>query len=293
MKSEIHRGIWTLVSRSNKNVAACSGSDVDATVRLLFGSIPNKGMDSSTVLKVLTRDVAANSKLKVHVGTYRTSLNVKGNLLRPADSSGLVEDTVSWNHGKIIAVDGTYLITGGTNLYSEHYLHSDPVHDLSMVVTGGAALTAHRYANALWGPACTYTTDLVLQKYSHHAAWENGQQSRQQLGSCPPNFSPADSARATLHHLTPAPSTRSTSGYTKRAKLGECSGAEKNMGSQSTAELCYQTCAQENIAAGSMKYNGFIYGHLGGRGCWCEEQGVDCTQQRDSWPRYDITGMQC
>lgn len=58
---------------------------------------------------------------------------------------------ISWNHAKIIAVDGKYLWTGGHNFYDRHYLKNNPIVDLSLELEGSVALDAHYYANAQWG----------------------------------------------------------------------------------------------------------------------------------------------
>jgi len=57
---------------------------------------------------------------------------------------------VSWNHSKIIAVDGKYLFTGGHNLWDAHYLKDKPVHDLSIELEGRVTLDSHMYANLQW-----------------------------------------------------------------------------------------------------------------------------------------------
>jgi phosphatidylserine/phosphatidylglycerophosphate/cardiolipin synthase-like enzyme len=57
---------------------------------------------------------------------------------------------VSWNHAKIIAVDGKYLHTGGHNMWDGHYLTFDPVHDLSLEMTGPVAMDGHYFANRQW-----------------------------------------------------------------------------------------------------------------------------------------------
>ena len=57
---------------------------------------------------------------------------------------------MSWNHAKMIAVDGKYLNTGGHNLWSKTYLDQHPVHDLSIEMEGYATHDAHEFANAQW-----------------------------------------------------------------------------------------------------------------------------------------------
>jgi len=56
----------------------------------------------------------------------------------------------TWNHAKIIAVDGRYLHTGGHNLWDPHYLEHDPVHDLSLEIEGMVAVDGHNFANEQW-----------------------------------------------------------------------------------------------------------------------------------------------
>ena len=57
---------------------------------------------------------------------------------------------MSWNHTKMIAVDGKYLHTGGHNLWSKTHLDQNPVHDLSIEMEGYATHDAHEFANAQW-----------------------------------------------------------------------------------------------------------------------------------------------
>lgn len=65
-------------------------------------------------------------------------------------------DLVSWNHAKIVVADSKRVMVGGHNLYSDAYLGSKPVLDLSMVLEGPAAATATRYAAVLFRFAATW-----------------------------------------------------------------------------------------------------------------------------------------
>lgn len=56
----------------------------------------------------------------------------------------------SWNHAKIIAADGARAVVGGHNMWDPHYLGKNPVHDVSMRVTGSAARHAQDFANTMW-----------------------------------------------------------------------------------------------------------------------------------------------
>jgi len=84
------------------------------------------------VIKKLTEDLPDDGKANMHiwVGSWRLG--------------------ASWNHSKIIAVDGKYLHTGGHNLWDAHYLKSQPVHDLSMEMEGKVTYDGHLFANAQW-----------------------------------------------------------------------------------------------------------------------------------------------
>lgn len=57
---------------------------------------------------------------------------------------------MSWNHSKIIAVDSKYLFWGGHNLWDDHYLKCDPVHDMSAEAEGQVACDGHMFANTMW-----------------------------------------------------------------------------------------------------------------------------------------------
>ena len=54
----------------------------------------------------------------------------------------MTTDLQSWNHAKIVAVDGRRAIVGGHNQWAASYLTSTPVSDVSMRVMGCAARAA-------------------------------------------------------------------------------------------------------------------------------------------------------
>jgi len=103
------------------------------TIRMMFGNVVGMPVNCNKLIEELTKDLPrdASSKLKLWVGSWR-----KG---------------VSWNHAKIIAVDGKHLWTGGHNFWDAHYLKKNPTNDLSLEMQGGVARDAHRFANAQWG----------------------------------------------------------------------------------------------------------------------------------------------
>jgi len=101
-------------------------SDKKITIRMLFGNIIGMPVDCHALISQLTADVIDASHIELWVGSWRKGL--------------------SWNHSKIIAVDGKHLFTGGHNLWDPHYLQTDPIHDMSMEARGVVAKDGHRFA---------------------------------------------------------------------------------------------------------------------------------------------------
>lgn len=105
-------------------------SEKAVIIRMMFGNIPLMPVNCDAIIKDLTRDLPEDTKIQLWIGAWRRSL--------------------SWNHAKIIAVDGKYLHTGGHNMWDQHYLKSNPVHDLSVELEGKIASDAHKFANEQW-----------------------------------------------------------------------------------------------------------------------------------------------
>lgn len=114
------------------------------TIRVLVGDHPPEGTDAAALLRALLRDAAVpSSRLNLYVGAVRSCGG--------EPSCG----ALSWNHAKIVAVDGRRAIVGGHNMWSSDYLAAAPVHDVSMEVEGPAATDAHRFLDELWDFLCT------------------------------------------------------------------------------------------------------------------------------------------
>jgi phosphatidylserine/phosphatidylglycerophosphate/cardiolipin synthase-like enzyme len=149
-------------------------------VRILTSDVPGTyDVSTDTEVAAYTRDVSSGSAIQVAVGTVRTS-----------------DTQLSWNHAKIVAVDGKAAIVGGHNMYSTDYLGADPVNDTSMRVTGSAAVDAHHFANQLWAYLCN--TNSSITQFSGSAQlshWSAGVVSR----TCP-----------TPYQLQAAPGTGNT-----------------------------------------------------------------------------------
>jgi phosphatidylserine/phosphatidylglycerophosphate/cardiolipin synthase-like enzyme len=122
---------------------ALSGRTV--TVRIVVGQYPPDNVDAAAFLKNLTSDIdhAPGARLQVSVAAMRSCL--------AWDDC----DSYSWNHSKVVAVDGVDALVGGHNMWSKDYLIDAPVHDISMQLHGPAAASAARFADRLWEFICS------------------------------------------------------------------------------------------------------------------------------------------
>ena len=114
------------------------------TVRILIGHYPTAEVDTGAFLKALTSGLEKQPKarLTISVAAMRSCVAFEDC------------DSYSWNHAKIVTVDGVDALVGGHNMWTLDYLLDDPVHDLSMRVYGPAAASAARYADRLWAYVC-------------------------------------------------------------------------------------------------------------------------------------------
>jgi phosphatidylserine/phosphatidylglycerophosphate/cardiolipin synthase-like enzyme len=143
-------------------------------VRVIIGQYPPDNVDVPAFYKALTEGINLR-RLEVSVAAYRSCI-----VFEDCDS-------YSWNHAKIIAVDGREALVGGHNLWSQDYLLDQPVSDLSMRVRGPAAASAVRYIDRLWQFVCAN-----LDKKDSIAMASRS-------GGCPPSASlPAAAGRGGL-----------------------------------------------------------------------------------------------
>jgi phosphatidylserine/phosphatidylglycerophosphate/cardiolipin synthase-like enzyme len=111
-------------------------------VRVIIGQYPPDNVDVPAFFKALT-DGLDLGRLTVSVAAFRSCVAM--------DDC----DSYSWNHSKIIAIDGAEALVGGHNLWARDYLMDEPVSDLSMHVKGPAAASAVRFLDRLWEYVCT------------------------------------------------------------------------------------------------------------------------------------------
>jgi len=137
IKAQTHVDITSLDSPTGRFVPAIRNALMfleseqrNVRVRMLFGNVPRLNEYARFIMdRVLPNGCLQH--VEVNVGSYRVG-----------------ED--SWNHGKIVAVDGEHLSYGGINLYPTDYLQKDNVYDITIHGSGTMAQTGHGYANALW-----------------------------------------------------------------------------------------------------------------------------------------------
>jgi len=101
--------------------------------------------------------------LKELAGQWEGSLQAvgAGNALKDVvqkwDAKAIVDSllsknlrSASWNHGKILAVNGTHMMTGGANYWGDYGIGAGDVYDMSAKIQGGATQSAHRYLDYFW-----------------------------------------------------------------------------------------------------------------------------------------------
>lgn len=105
---------------------------------------------TKTYLSELVQDIKniPQSRLKVYIAGMRSC---SGGIWSTCSKNSPTEImALSWNHSKIIDVDGKYLLTGGVNLHSEEYLEEAPVFDMMVEISGPTAAKTIGFTNMLW-----------------------------------------------------------------------------------------------------------------------------------------------
>jgi phosphatidylserine/phosphatidylglycerophosphate/cardiolipin synthase-like enzyme len=118
----------------------------EPVVRVMIGKFP-VGLYSAALFARTLR-AAVGPWLKVESASMRTQLT-------------------SWDHAKVLDVDGRAAIVGGMNYWSGDYLQTaNPTNDLSMEVEGKAATDVSRFDDVLWTWTCDHRhgfhTDVTL-----------------------------------------------------------------------------------------------------------------------------------
>jgi phosphatidylserine/phosphatidylglycerophosphate/cardiolipin synthase-like enzyme len=153
---------------------ALARSGRQISIRVLVGQYPGNTVDTAAFLANLTKEMkdVAGAHVRIDVAAVQSCTSF--------DDC----DSFSWNHSKIISVDGREALVGGHNLYSGDYLVGDPVHDLSMRISGPAAASASRFADTLWQFVCSNLNQAKQISLSSFATDRSLPE-----GSCPPSSS--------------------------------------------------------------------------------------------------------
>ncbi|MEU3562123.1 phospholipase D-like domain-containing protein [Kitasatospora sp. NPDC006786] len=113
-------------------------------VRILVGAAP---LYNANVLPSRYRD-----ELVAELGPAASSVSLN------IASMTASRTAFSWNHSKLLVVDGRTVLTGGINGWSKDYLDTaHPVSDVDLALTGPAATSAGRYLDTLWEWTCGRT----------------------------------------------------------------------------------------------------------------------------------------
>ncbi|MFF3976033.1 phospholipase D-like domain-containing protein [Streptomyces sp. NPDC055808] len=193
-------GTRRLLAKMTENIARATGT-VDISTLAPF---PN-GAFQDAVVSGLKASVASGHRLKVRIlvgaapiyhlnvvpSKYRDELvdrlgkDAAGVTLNVA-SMTTSKTAFSWNHSKLLVVDGTSVITGGINDWKDDYLDTaHPVNDVDLALTGPAAASAGKYLNELWSWTCQNKSNIASVWF----ASSNG-------AGCMPTLAPVASAGA-------------------------------------------------------------------------------------------------
>ena len=139
-------------------------------IRVMLGESTTK-FTVQGVLDGMLRDVQnrSASALRVSVASWISEKSI------------VVDHDPSWNHAKIVAVDGALTVTGGHNMYTDDYLTTSPVLDVTMEVSGAVALHAHRFLDAQWAHVCSAGAFVLHPHWTAHYP-------AQGKGYCPPIY---------------------------------------------------------------------------------------------------------
>ncbi|GAA0355778.1 phospholipase D-like domain-containing protein [Streptomyces blastmyceticus] len=162
-------GTKRLLAKMTENISKAKRT-VDISTLAPF---PN-GAFQDAIVAGLKSAAESGNKLKVRIlvgaapvyhlnvvpSKYRDELNSKlgkaaGDITLNVASMTTSKTAFSWNHSKLLVVDGQSAITGGINGWKDDYVDTaHPVSDVDLALTGPAAGSAGRYLDQLWSWTC-------------------------------------------------------------------------------------------------------------------------------------------
>ncbi|MFD6184565.1 phospholipase D-like domain-containing protein [Streptomyces goshikiensis] len=169
-------GSERLLAKMTENISRATHT-VDISTLAPF---PN-GAFQDAVVAGLKNSAAGGNKLKVRIlvgaaplyhfnvvpSKYRDELVAKlGADARNIDlnvaSMTTSKTAFSWNHSKLLVVDGQSVVTGGINSWKDDYLETThPVADVDLALKGPAAASAGRYLDELWSWTCQNKSNIA------------------------------------------------------------------------------------------------------------------------------------
>ncbi|MEU8967448.1 phospholipase D-like domain-containing protein [Streptomyces sp. NPDC048491] len=193
-------GTRRLLAKMTENISRATES-VDIST---LAPIPN-GAFQDAVVSALKASVASGHQPKVRIlvgaapiyhlnvvpSKYRDELVEKlgkdaAKVTLNVASMTTSKTAFSWNHSKLLVVDGRSAITGGINGWKDDYLDTThPVSDVDLALSGPAAASAGKYLNELWSWTCRNKNNIASVWF----ASSNG-------AGCMPTLEPVASAEA-------------------------------------------------------------------------------------------------
>ncbi|ARZ71450.1 phospholipase D-like domain-containing protein [Streptomyces sp. HU2014] len=169
-------GTKRLLAKMTENISKAQRT-VDISTLAPF---PN-GAFQDAIVAGLKSSAESGNKLKVRVlvgaapvyhatvlpSKYRDELVSKlgkaaGNVTLNVASMTTSKTAFSWNHSKLLVVDGQSAITGGINSWKDDYLDTaHPVSDVDLALTGPAAGSAGKYLDTLWSWTCENKSNIA------------------------------------------------------------------------------------------------------------------------------------
>jgi hypothetical protein len=140
-------------------------------------------VNDQAFLKALVRDIPANkaSNIKLYVGSMRSCAGSTGCINEIKSGAPYL---ASWNHSKIVDVDGATSIVGGHNWWTNSYLTHNPISDMSLEVQGPSARNAEPFVNGLWNFICK-GGNKALKTIADSQSWSNGASGQACLANIP------------------------------------------------------------------------------------------------------------
>lgn len=133
-------------------IKAAYAVNPNVQIRILGGTPPVLGNFNTPYTETAHNYM---SRLKTDLGTNADNIKIS---IAGVETSWLY----SWNHSKIIAVDGKTSIVGGHNLWEAAYGQvANPISDLTMRIEGPASRSAQGFADLLWGFSCRWGDGVV------------------------------------------------------------------------------------------------------------------------------------